>query len=82
MLTVLFSFIIFVLIIAAMSVGVLMGRKPVSGSCGGLAAVDGMGECEICGGNPAKCDEQDAPQVAIEKHSEAETAKNDKYYSA
>lgn len=43
---------------AAMSVGVLFGRKPISGSCGGLAnsGVAGGGPCEICGGNPAACD--------------------------
>jgi hypothetical protein len=40
-----------------MSVGVLMGRKPVQGSCGGLNKVDGLGDCEICGGDRNKCDE-------------------------
>lgn len=48
------------LIIAAMAIGVLMGRKPISGSCGGIGAA--LGEenytCEICGGDPEQCDEQ------------------------
>lgn len=42
-----------------MSVGVLMGRKPVQGSCGGLNQIDGMGECGICGGDMSKCEDGD-----------------------
>ncbi len=57
MATVLISFILFSLVILIMSVGVLMGRKPVQGSCGGLANVDGIAECELCGGSPSKCSE-------------------------
>ena len=52
--------IIFGLLVAAMSVGVLMGGKPISGSCGGVGAA--LGEenytCEICGDDPNKCEEQ------------------------
>ena len=39
------SFAILLLVIAGMSIGVLNGRKPISGSCGGL----GSGGCSICG---------------------------------
>ena len=47
-------------IVTAMSVGVLMGRKPISGSCGGVGAALGEKDyvCDICGGDPSKCDEQ------------------------
>ncbi|MEQ8409168.1 MAG: (Na+)-NQR maturation NqrM [Gammaproteobacteria bacterium] len=34
-----------------------MGRKPVQGSCGGLNNVEGLDECELCGGSPNKCKE-------------------------
>jgi len=44
--TVLLSFLIFALAIAAMGVGVIAGRKPIKGSCGG---VSGSG-CELCSG--------------------------------
>jgi hypothetical protein len=61
-LTVLLAFILLGTIIAAMSIGVLMGRKPITGSCGGIGAA--LGEknysCDICGGDPNKCDEQQA----------------------
>ena len=39
-----------------MSVGLLMGGKPIKGSCGGLANVDGLETCELCGGSPQKCE--------------------------
>lgn len=45
--TFLFSFLIILLVIAGMSVGVINGRKAISGSCGGLNG----GGCELCSGN-------------------------------
>jgi len=56
---ILLTFVILLMIIAAMSVGVLMGRKPISGSCGGLANAGVGGPCEICGGDLNKCDAED-----------------------
>jgi hypothetical protein len=49
----------FVLLITVMAVGVLMGKKPIAGSCGGIAAALGEKDytCEICGDDPNKCDE-------------------------
>lgn len=57
MTTLLVTFVILAGIFALMSVGVIMGRKPVQGSCGGLNKVDGLSDCEICGGDRKKCDE-------------------------
>lgn len=43
------------LLFAAMAVGVLLGRPPIKGSCGGVGAgADGV--CPVCGGEPARCD--------------------------
>lgn len=53
----LMSFILFAVVILIMSVGVIMGRKPVQGSCGGLNRIQGLGPCELCGGDKNKCDE-------------------------
>ena len=53
---ILITFVVLLTIVGAMSVGVLMGRKPISGSCGGLANAGVGGPCEICGGDMSKCD--------------------------
>ena len=48
--TVLVTFAILLTFIAAMAIGVMNGRKPISESCGGLNG----GSCEFCTGN-GKC---------------------------
>lgn len=53
----LITFLVMLLIVVAMAVGVIAGRKPLQGSCGGLNKIEGLGECEICGGDRQKCDE-------------------------
>jgi len=66
--TVVLAFVLLSIVVAAMSVGILLGRKPIAGSCGGVAAA--LGEknysCDICGGNPQYCEEQQ--QVKTKKH--------------
>ena len=57
---ILLTFVVLLMIIVAMSVGVLMGRKPISGSCGGLATAGVGGPCDICGGDMSKCDADEA----------------------
>jgi hypothetical protein len=46
------------LVITAMSVGVLMGRKPIAGSCGGMSALGMEVACDICGGDTSKCEKE------------------------
>lgn len=55
------------LIVVAMSVGVLMGREPISGSCGGMAALGMDTACDICGGDKTICDDEDEKQRRIEQ---------------
>lgn len=52
--TLLLTFAIILAIIAAMSIGVINGRKPISGSCGGLNG----GRCELCSGSCKKGSER------------------------
>ena len=52
------AFILVSVLVALMAVGVLLGRKPIAGSCGGMKALGMEMECEICGGDAAKCDIQ------------------------
>jgi hypothetical protein len=44
--TLLVTFVVLLTVIAAMAIGVINGRKPISGSCGGLNG----GGCELCSG--------------------------------
>ena len=53
MTTVVLAFSVMLLLVAAMAVGVIFGRKPITGSCGGMKALGLNMECEICGGDPS-----------------------------
>ena len=53
---------IMLVIVAGMAVGVLAGRSPIKGSCGGMGALGINTECEICGGDPNKCETSEEPQ--------------------
>ncbi len=56
--TFILALVIVMLLVAGMSIGVIMGRKPISGTCGGIGAMGISQSCDICGGNPQKCDEE------------------------
>lgn len=43
-------------IMLIMSVGVIMGRKPITGSCGGMSALGMEVACDICGGDETICE--------------------------
>ena len=58
MATLFFTLAFFLLVTAAMAIGVLAGRKPIQGSCGGMSAMLDA-DCPLGGGNPAKCDAVD-----------------------
>lgn len=45
------------LVVAGMAIGVIFGRKPIAGSCGGIANLGIEKECSICGGDRQKCEE-------------------------
>ena len=50
------ALLVFMAIVAAMAIGVIFGRAPIKGSCGGLGAVGIDQDCEICGGDPQRCE--------------------------
>lgn len=52
------SFAVLLLIVIGMSIGVLRGRKPLTGSCGGVGAALGEDNyvCDMCGGDESKCE--------------------------
>ncbi|VUD56348.1 hypothetical protein TDB9533_02003 [Thalassocella blandensis] len=63
----LLTFVILLIIVAAMSIGVILAKKPIAGSCGGMSALGIDTACDICGGDKNKC----------EKEQEQQSAKND-----
>ena len=60
--TMLFAFFFMLAVVAAMAVGVMMGRKPIAGSCGGLQNLGLDTACEICGGDPNACERSPGPK--------------------
>lgn len=60
------TLIVMLFVALALSISVLAGRKPVSGSCGGVgkALGDPNYVCELCGGDEAKCAEEKAKPAA------------------
>ena len=55
MLTWLLALLVLLIVVAGMAVGVMAGRKPIAGSCGGLANV-GLDTACACGSStPGKC---------------------------
>lgn len=60
MATIFATMIVMILIVGGMSIGVLMGRKPIAGSCGGVGAAlnDSDYICDLCGNDPNKCSEE------------------------
>ena len=75
MLTIVLAFALMLLLVAAMSVGVLMGRKPISGSCGGMSSLGMEVACDICGGDKGKCEEET-------KNNTADKVSDDTFYDA
>ncbi|ACO77682.1 hypothetical protein AvCA_14660 [Azotobacter vinelandii CA] len=54
-------FLVMLLVVLGMSIGVIMGRKPIAGSCGGIANLGiEKDDCPICGGDQDKCEEANA----------------------
>lgn len=58
-------FLAMLLVVGLMAIGVIMGRKPIAGSCGGIANLGIEKECSICGGSREKCEEVNStPEVS------------------
>ena len=55
-------FLVMVLVVLGMSIGVIMGRKPIAGSCGGIANLGIEKECSICGGSRENSEEVNAQE--------------------
>ena len=56
------AFISFILFFIFMGIGYMVKKKPLKGSCGGVAKLMGDEQCSFCGDDPNKCDSLMAEQ--------------------
>ena len=75
MATILIAIVVVFILVGLMSIGVIMGREPIKGSCGGINALE-QGECTLCGGDPKKCDEIEAREDLNNQMAESYDASN------
>lgn len=71
------TFVVMLFLVGAMAVGVLMGREPIKGSCGGMTALGMDTACDICAGDEQVCEEQNK-LVALAKTKLAYDASSDR----
>ncbi len=73
MLELILAFVVLVLIMVGMAIGVIMGRKPLKGSCGGVGAALGEKDytCDLCGDDPKKCEEISQESTESDKQNKA-----------
>lgn len=65
--TMILSFVILLLIVGGMAIGVLMGGKPIAGSCGGMTALGMDVACDVCKGDPEVCDTEQQKTIKADK---------------
>ena len=65
--TIIVAFFVMLALVAAMAVGVMFGRQPIAGSCGGMKAIGMEMECEVCGGDPRMCEKSPFQKSAADK---------------
>ncbi|OMH33700.1 (Na+)-NQR maturation NqrM [Motiliproteus sp. MSK22-1] len=69
--TVILAVVVLAIFILAMSVGVIMGRKPIKGSCGGVGAALGEKDyiCPVCGDDPDKCENENEQEESMDANA-------------
>ena len=87
--TLIITFFALLIVIAGMAIGVMMGRQPLKGSCGGVGKALGEEDyvCDLCGNDEAKCEEINAntPELLTAGNSNNESIQqkhNDKKNAA
>ena len=59
------TFSVFLLFFIFMGIGYMVKKKPLRGSCGGVAKLMGNEKCSYCGDDPNKCDSIAAEQQEL-----------------
>ena len=82
MTTAVLAFLIMLVVVAGMAIGVLFGRRPITGSCGGMKALGLDVSCEICGGNPDLCESGNGSRASAPAGHDAERTQTALYHPA
>ena len=75
MITFFLALAVLLIVVVSMSVGVIFAKKPIKGSCGGMAALGMETECDVCGGDKVKCEKE-------QKKPANKAAKTSPFYDA
>jgi len=65
--TFILTFVVLLILIGGMAVGVIMGRKPISGSCGGMTALGMDVACDVCKGDAEVCETEQQKAIKAEQ---------------
>ena len=74
--TMILSFVILLLIVGGMAIGVLMGGKPIAGSCGGMTALGMDVACDVCKGDPEVCETEQQKAIKADNISQIPSVDN------
>jgi len=74
--TMILSFVILLLIVGGMAIGVLMGGKPIAGSCGGMTALGMDVACDVCKGDPEVCETEQQKAFKADNISQTPSVDN------
>ena len=80
--TMILAFVVLVVLVAGMAVGVIFGRKPISGSCGGMSALGMDVACDICKGDPEVCETEQQKAIKAEMREQQQAEADDLSYDA
>lgn len=82
--TLIVTLIVMLLVALALSISVLAGRKPITGSCGGVGRALGEPDyvCALCGGDEAKCEAEKQKDVSQQRDSGKNPVSVDLSYDA
>ena len=80
--TIILAFVVLVVLVAGMAVGVIFGRKPISGSCGGMSALGMDVACDICKGDPEVCETEQQKAIKAEMQEQQQAEADDLSYDA
>lgn len=56
--------------VGLMAIGLLLGRKPIAGTCGGMANLGMETACDVCGGDKEKCEKESTKVAQANKGSD------------